>query len=367
MSYSITFAQKVTGQRISSAIPFKYPLDEEIPEVLFPERRIEFKEVISLCEELTPIKYDHSSLVSFLQEDEISIGNKDAVGKEVSKYLKETPGHTISAFLLCLPFKCPVPLKTGFETLPNLGEILFLFRLSKVTKLVSMHTPLTLHITLLEETDALRSVFKVTKNHSDEFKSSLHRILEKIDGNEGVKIRSLAEIVSGTKDNYLKDLGLQIEQMKENIEQFRPSLQAVIPTIALSLQLDKFRLEDQRDFLLELFSKETISEDDYPTLFSTAVGYLSYLEVVNKGIEDSVLKSQLKLSLHGSQKKFGIRATPSTSNILPHHGVPIVSIKNGQKSFEIKYFVDFLKESTVKDPTKICDPDGNFLYFEQKL
>lgn len=367
MSYSITFSQKVTGQRISSAIPFKYSLSEDIPNISFPEMRVDFKEVISLCDELTPIKFHHGSLISFLQDNSITIGAKDAIGRDISKYLKESSGHTISAYLLCLPFKCPVPLKIGFEALPNLGEILFLFRISRITRLASSHTPLTLHITLLEETDALRPVFGVTKKKSDEFRSALHRILERIDGSDGVKIRSLAEVVSGSKAEYQKELDLQIGQMKKEMKANEASLQAVIPTIALSLQLSKFTLLDQRDFLLELFSKETISEDDYPTLFSTAVGYLSYLEVVNKNIKDTALKSQLKLSLHGSQRAFGIRATPSMSNILPHHGVPVVCVKDGQKSFEMLYFVDFLKESEGKNTTKICDPDGNFLYFEQKL
>lgn len=347
---------------ISGAIPFQHPLASPIPKRVFPKKKISSSYLKILCEELDPVMHGHSSVLSFLKDSSIASGSKKNIEQELKRIFKMNKKHLIG-LLLSFPFKCQVPIKTNYHNLPDLGECMFIYRLGKICKEISKHTDRTFKIHIAEETDALAPVFGASLSECEAVRQKLNQYRDILGSRSEIKFIPLINFMSNQNPRYIKSLLARAEQIRTNHMKYKKQLEQILPTIALSLPTNNLSLKESQELVANFFNNSSLAMNK-KLLFDTAFKYLAFNELLNEKKYLSKTSKYLRLSLCPKRGRIGIRPTISQAKILPHHGVPVVYIRNNKKQFKSEYYFDFLLNTLKDSPKEVCDENGDFLYYE---
>lgn len=358
----LKFSKNRVKSLISGAVPFEHPLSTPVHKGRFFKKRISFTSIRKLCEKLDPVQYHHQSMVSFFQDNLISIGPKKNIEEEFKRVLSKNKKY-IKGLLLGFPFKCPVPIKTNYHTLPDFGECMFIYRLGKLCQEVSQHTQKRLVINVAEETNALATVFEVKNSICKTTQKKLAEYTNMLGFKEYIKFISLSSLIASDEKKYKKKLTEEASYIEKNVSLYQTKLYNILPTIALSLPINSLTLLESRKLINRLFSN-TATVKEHRTLLKTAYKYLAFTELQQEQAYRNKIENYLQLSLCPKKGRVGIRPTVSSSKLFPHHGVPVVYIKSGTKKFKIEYYIDFLTNSKENKASEVYSPKGDFLYYE---
>ncbi len=358
----LLFSRNRVLASISGAVPFENPLSSLIPNRAFPKKKISSDRLKTLCEELDPLTNKHSSISSFFQDSSIVIGSKKYAENELKRGVRGNKKNVVG-LLLSFPFKCRVPIKTGYHSLPDLGECMFIHRLGKICTEISTKTDFKFKIIVAEETDALAPVFGASRHDCKATRLRLNKYRDLLGYKSSVKFSSLMALMSHSRSQYEKGLFAQAERIKANSTKHKKQLKRVLSTIAISLPTNNLSLKESHQLVASFFNNSSTALEK-KQLYDTSFKYLAFNELLTEKIYVSKTSRYLRLSVCPKKGRIGIRPTISKVKILPHHGVPVVRIKNNQRKFQIEYYFDFLLNTLNESPIEVCDEDGNFLYYE---
>ena len=354
MNYRLSFSQRVKPY-ISGAVPFVYSLDKQIKPVTFKKQFVDTSILPDLCQSLDSVADGQGlSIQSFFEDKKISIGPRRNIRDEITRVLARNYEEHICGLLLALPFKCPVPIKTYYHALPDLGELMFLHRLSQFP----------FPVTVLDESHALSVVFGVNKNIANKFRNSLLEFISLLNIKEKVRLIPLHEAMGYDLKSYRAALLNETKLMEKNVIDYNDILTRILPTIALSVNTTHLSLNECRNYIHRQFIHE-VNPQANAQLFQTAYRYIAFSNLQKKtAFRKRHYSNFLQMSLCPKKGRVGIRPTVHTARIWPHHGVPVVrKNKRGKSVFEILYFIDLIHTYYYAHITQVFNKEGNFLYF----
>ncbi len=354
MNYRLCFSQQVKPY-ISGAVPFVYSLDKQIKPVNFKKQFVDDSILPDLCQSLDSVADGQGlSIQAFFEDKKISIGPRRNIRDEITRVLARNDEGHICGLLLALPFKCPVPIKTYYHSLPDLGELLFLHRISKFP----------FPVTILDESHALSVVFGVKQHTADLFRNTLLRFMALLNIEHKVRLIPLHEAMGYDRESYRKAVKKEAQIIEDNIRSYQDVLSRILPTIALSMHTTHLSLNECSAYMYRLFSDE-ISPISHPELFQTAYRYIAFSNLQKKtAFRKRHYSNFLQMSLCPKKGRVGIRPTVHTARIWPHHGVPVVrKNKLGKSVIEVMYFIDLIHAYYHAHITQVFNKKGFFLYF----
>ncbi|MBI3070319.1 MAG: L-tyrosine/L-tryptophan isonitrile synthase family protein [Candidatus Levybacteria bacterium] len=359
----LQYSKQRAKPNISGAIPFRYAFTTTVNAPSFPEKKVSRVSLRILCEELDPLDNSYDSALSFLKSRAITIGHRVYIDDELKQGMKRSVGKYRRGFLVGFPFKCPVPFKTNYHNAPDLGEAMFLHRLGKICRMISKLSGKQFGLTIFEETQALLPVFNVDSKEAVIFRKGLHELLHLLKLNNCIVIEPLISFLAVSKIEYKTRLNKLAHKVK-TVKTYKPLLDQILPTIALSINVNALLMLDSQKYIHNLFA-HYVSEKKDRLLFETAYKYIAFilLQKESKFIE-KYFSSFLHFSLCPKKGRISIYPTIKSARVWPHHGVPIVYSKNGKRHFLIEYYSDFVKEFGGRDIIRVVDQDNNFLYYQ---
>ncbi len=362
MKYQCKFSQHRVKSNISGAIPLKSDLTKPFPEVNFAKKVINNKQLVDLCSILDQQISDHQTIEEYFQDKNIVIGSQKFVNQELER-VAALDQKNMKGFLLGFPFKCPVPIKTNYHQAPDLGELMFLYRLGNLAKSISINTSRTLKILILEETDSLSPVFKITNSECIKVQQRLSNFIKLLDLTDYLEIKPLYKALGYSKSDYHLTLKKVTNEIAANPSAYHDLLVQILPTIALSMNVNHLSLDECRSYVKKSFQRNITSKEN-PELFECAFGYIAFSEIQKRSNFRANLSEYLQMTLCPKKGRVGVRPTLSLVKILPHHGVPVVFLNKKKISFDIMYYIDLVELIPKHTINEIQDRKGNFLYYE---
>lgn len=181
--------------------------------------------------------------------------------------------------------------------------------------------------------------------------------------NNYITIKPLSAFLAVPKTEYEARLNSLTYEVK-SIRAYKPLLNQILPTIALSINVNTLSMLDSQEYIHSLFVR-SVSEKKDRLLFETAYKYIAFTLLQKESkFREKYFLNFLQFSLCPKKGRISIYPTIKSARVWPHHGVPIVYNKNGKKHFLIEYYSDFVKEFKGKDITRVIDQDNNFLYYQ---
>lgn len=356
----LKYTKRLSHKNISAAQPFKHDLEDKINVPNFKKVQITDQQLIQHCEEITPKVYSGNDLTSFFLTNPTFFGPKRYIKDEVTRVAKNSDVKELVATLSSFPFKCPVPIKTNYHNLPDLGELIFLNHLAEICKQLKEKTGVSLKITVLEETEALAPVFEVDKKTLDEYNKRIDSFLELLELKDNLTFVSLRKVINNKSfDNYQNNINSHAIKIKQEYADYKELFEQVLPTIALSLNTNNLTLNQSQEFIKRIFNNNASKKiNNY--LLETAARYIAFITQESNFLEEKY-KDYLHLSICAKSGRVGIRPP---MKILPHHSVPVIYIKGKKKKFQVEYFIDFIKSNFNKKILEVSDLKGNFLYYQ---
>lgn len=362
MKPTLQFSRNRARPSISGAIEFQTKV-KVLKNRKFLTKTINEQSLLTLCEILDQDEKYFASLEEFLSSRKYFTGLRKHRINELKKAASFST-KKLRGVILGFPFKCPVPFKTNYHTKPDLGEVMFLYRLGNIARILQNLTGKRVSITILEETQALSKVFQVSEKEGKEFTRKLVKYIKVLKIENSIKLDSLQQAVCKDLSIYNKKLILKAKEIQANKTQYTQLLNQILPTIALSLHTNTFSLSKSYEYINRFFQGSTLIKENNK-LLKTAFLYISYtlLQKENKLREKQFL-SYFQLSLCPKKERIGVRPTLESVKILPHHGVPVVTLKGDKKLFSIQYYLEFLNSIDKGNVTEFVSKEGNFLYYE---
>lgn len=351
MKFDLNYSQRKISSRITRALPFKYSLEKLSEDIKFPIKTICDQDLVKLSRKLD-------------SKDDIFFGNKKFVGQEINRIKRLGQKENVKSLLLGFPFKCPVPAKTGYNYLPNLGEVMFLQRLNRLSRYFEILLRTDFSVLILEETDTLSPVFDVSEEVCSKFRKRLFELNTILGFDNVVTFKHLSTYLSPKKDQYRNDLQMAASKIKHDRKKYLVILRDILPTIALSLNSSKLSVKGSCEDIIELFSN-SVSPELTERLLDTAYKYIAFTELQKSSeFRRKNFDDFLQMTLTPKKGRVGIAATLSETGILPHHGVPVVYYDvEGKEKFTIEYYCDFLQENSTNVVYEVRNGGGNFLYY----
>ncbi len=363
MSHRLKFSKSRVKPNISGAVPFESLISKGIIMPSFPKKSITDVQIKKLCEDLDREVKPTENLQQFFSNKMVSIGPASFITQELDRILTINKTKQLKGFLLGFPFKCPVPIKTNYHMYPDLGELMFLYRLGQIAKTVSSSTEYKLKILILEETDSLSEVFDISAEDCQIVQQRLKTAVKLLGLKGYVQIKPLYKSLGFNLKEYQENFHKILKEIKSDPHQFQSLLDQVLPTIAMSVNKNQLSLEQSADFIKRSFQNK-ISERDHPELFECAYRYIAFSQIQKRSNFRQKYSNYLQMTLCPKPCRVAVRPTLSKVKILPHHGVPVVIEKSKSKQFQIMYFGDFMQKYQNSPIIEVTDKEDRFLFYQ---
>lgn len=363
MKFQLDYSTISAKTNISGAMPFKSSLKVKIPAHKFRKEVSSLQTATALCQELDTLSFSGKSAQDFLEQRTLSIGPRKYIREEFN-HVASKGSKTLTGFLLGFPFKCPMPIKTNYHSLPDLGEMMFLYRMGKICKLITENTKYSVKLELFEETQALSPVFNISQANARVFSQSIKQLLHIMKLGEYLSVVSLAEVLAPSALEYRKRIREYTKRISNSPEKYKKLLHQILPTIALSTNTNGLSYEKSLAFIRDVFSRPITPEKD-SKIFQTAFRYIAFIELQEESrFREKYYSQFLQFSLCPKMGRISVRPTLSKIKIWPHHGVPVIYVGKNKKKFAIEYFLDFIVYNQNATVTEVVDEKGGFLYYK---
>lgn len=362
MKFILHYSKQKAKAEISGAVGFNHINFSLVRNTKYTKKVITNDEMRMLCEELDTDDQEYNSIEEFLKDNKYFMGSRKYRLNELNRIIKINPKH-MRGVLASFPFKCPVPSKTNYHTRPDFGEVMFLYRLGKICRIFQKIRHRPMQITILEETQALENVFKVSKQEGKIVRKTLQLFITLLRLEKEIKIISLQREIEKSNKIYNLKLKEKTSYIALHQAKYKMFLSQILSTIALSMRCNHMSIADAQKYINGFFYKE-VSLVKNPALFSTAFRYIAYVLLQKESkFKEKKYNDFLQLSVCPKKGRIAIVPTFKHIPILPHHGVPVIYL-NKVKNFSIEYYIDFLEKTKRKKVSEVCSEEGGFLYYE---
>lgn len=327
------------------------------------EKEVDFSEVGLILSQINfpQIKINSSlkmedQILSFFMHPEIRFGPKsyikeseDFFKKRILYFYKEK--KPISFTLLGFPFKIPVLLKTN-RILPDMGEVLFLYRLYKIAEFLNKIYPFGVKIYIFGE-GGFAPFVDVLPQEAQKYFDFLVFLNKKLNFDKILKIYPLSEMEKEPDfekffEENIKKLELLYKQKdKDFLKKFKKVFKPI------------FRIVNSREYSLEVLMdvyNENLKFNDLSgeakkirkELFKKAqkaiFQYFAYLKTRDDlNYLEKKVPFHIPLTVSPKLNRLGIWPIRKNCWVLPYHGVPIFWEK--ENKWDLEYLIDLRRRN----------------------
>ncbi len=275
-------------------------------------------------------------------------------------------GRPIEMTILGFPYKMPVPLKTN-RRLADFGEVVALARLNQIGKAIGkVYAPgARVHVF----TEGPFAAFNgMDREAPDAYFASLEDISRRFGLDEHVRLHDLNRVIEANPDfvSVWKETEKEIKARRDagdqkTLDAIRDALPVRFhnlanPGVSDSALASAYRRDPQAKDLIESIQKRAENG---------VVTYRAFLEARDKiGMLDRVVPGALAMTVSPRPGRLGVRPLPPPAQILPYHGVPVISAD--RQSMDIVYLWDLRRDGRTYRPIHLrgdADP-APFAYIE---
>lgn len=316
----------------------------------------ELENIISINKNIAEGESTAEKIFNIFISEEILFGPKDFLidNKEhwinqFNSFISENKKLTFTIF--GFPFKIPVALKTN-RTMPDMGEVLSLAALYKITQLVgSVYVP-GCTVTVFAE-DGFDKFVGVSKEESQEYVSQLQRYVKELGWSESIIITHMSAMEDQPKyDEVFKEkVAANIAAFESQGEDYMKAFEGAYPSLYRIVRPDtddahvlmdvyNDNLEDNQLSDQALQVRQQLKSDAQNAVHK----YFAYLKT-RDALEyiEKVVPNFIPLSVSPKPNRLGIIPVNKHCTRIPYHGVPV---KNTDGVFTIEYLVDIQRDES---------------------
>lgn len=371
--YGFTDFKNLNSNKKSKFIDVTITLDDLkkiISKIEFPKNQ-ETKSSTDLICNLTDTTLCQK-ILSVFTNDNFLLGDKKFITQNTS-FLEEKLNYFIGKDLpieFCImssPFKIPVPLKTN-RIFPDMGEILQLVQIQNFCTSINSIYHKGCRVNILAE-GILGKFLPISKVEKDNYRDYISYFVDKLDYSDSIKIVDLdfiEETIPDFENKWLQktaeleNLLLHSNTYKSEFNSTFESIYRIVPTTMYSnydlQRIYNVNLDD--DNLAQ--NQIDIRQDIKIRATKTTHNYRAFIKLRDdfKVIENR-FPNVIKLTLSPKQGNVGILPINKYSNILPYHGVAVLT---KQCHFKMEYLID-LQNSGMEYKQVYFDEDKEKLPF----
>ncbi|MBI2021361.1 L-tyrosine/L-tryptophan isonitrile synthase family protein [Candidatus Daviesbacteria bacterium] len=344
---------KLINKEIAAYIPFKLSLKSKgkIKPFLKPKlvSQETIKKILPQLKVSLPKEGSISEQVfSILVNPEIRYGNLDYLNKSksyllslINKLLKEK--KPLIFHIAGFPHKMPNPFYTT-QVEPDLGELMFLWRLESIARILEQIYPYGVKIVICLEGTVFHYLSMISRLEAQNYQELVKNLALTYDF-EHLKFLDLVETHSQTKnwDEQVRIKSLKLYQLyQKGDKEVVAQLKRTWPVIFTTLNMRSLQSKE----IISMFKaankgfKETVkSKYHHLALFAfeSSLTYLAYNEIKRESkVIEKAISAGIKMSVVPKLNAFGIWWVQKDEYKLPYYGLPLVK-DNSFKAIEYAF------------------------------
>lgn len=275
--------------------------------------------------------------------------------------------------LLGFPFKMRVPLKTS-RTLPDMGEVLSLVRLYRLTQLIgSVYKPGAV-ITIFTE-GGFGASAGIPEKDWKQYDQRLRELVVLLGFDKHIKVKKLSDMekMKEFKKVFAHQLRLHKKAMKNKDPKFLSKVEAVQSPIFRLINSAKYPVDVLMDVYNDGIPTDTLSPIakrarlNLERRVQTCIcEYFSYLATRDElQFLEKTIPHYLALSVSPKPGRLGIIPIHKTFTVLPYHGVPVLD--TNKHTWNLEYLIDIMRDSkhSYRPVHVVDDTDQEPFYYEK--
>jgi len=295
-----------------------------------------------------------AKVLSIFKDDEYRFGPLRFIEDNEEKWLAELDvfirqDQPIQFTILGFPFKIPVPLKTN-RILPDMGEVLALYRLQTIMSHIGKIYSPGAHVTLFTE-GCFGPFVGVPTEHGVAYREFVEEIVHRLRF-DAITIHDLVRLETSV-DNFEELHRNKVNALKElyasGDQAYRAKYDGTFESVYRIVRPDDVDMTVLMDVYNEDLADSEVSDEVCAIRVSirqrtheSIFDYHAYLMVrddldyLHKTVPES-----LTLSVSPKSNRLGVLPIDSVNIRLPYHGVPVYYQKDDQ--YLVEYLVDILR------------------------
>ncbi len=310
-------------------------------------------------------------VLAIFTSDEVLFGENSFIESKRDYWLAKiesliAEGRAIEFTILGYPFKMPVPLKTN-RRCADFGEAVSLRRLAAIVRAIQGHYAPGAKVHVFTE-GPFGAFNGVDRSWSDQYFTSLESLVDSFGVGDCVELHDL-NVIADERPDFVRLWAEITEEIRARRDNCDPAtlkaLNDALPVRFHNLANPRASEDELRRAFIGDESASELRDAIRERAEEGVMSYRAFLEARDRiSLLESCVPDALAMTVSPRPGRLGVRPLPAPAEILPYHGVPVLTAD--AQGMRIEYLWDLMRSARLLTAVNLIgDSDPRpFMYIE---